>query len=287
LLEHTFSHIPGIGLKTERKLWAAGVSSWDDFLATRAGYFSSERWIDIKACLEQSRRSLIEGDPGFFSGLLPPSEQWRLFNAFRDKAAYLDIETYSLNPNINPITTIALYDGRDVFHYIQGRNLEDFADDIGRYQLLITYNGKAFDVPILEKQFRIRLNQAHIDLRYVLRSLGYTGGLKGCERRLGLDRGELDGVDGYYAVLLWHEYQNNADEKALNTLLAYNVEDVLNLEPLMVMAYNMKLKEAPFDKGPDLAAPLPPRNPFQPDIQTLRKIRNFISNQRQHAYFRR
>jgi len=53
------------------------------------------------------------------------------------------------------------------------------------------------------------------------------------------------------------------------------------------MAYNMKLKEAPFDKGPDLAAPLPPRNPFQPDIQTLRKIRNFISNQRQHAYFRR
>jgi uncharacterized protein YprB with RNaseH-like and TPR domain len=52
------------------------------------------------------------------------------------------------------------------------------------------YNGKTFDVPFIEKYFGIRMNHAHIDLRYVLKSLGYAGGLKRCEKALGLDRGE-------------------------------------------------------------------------------------------------
>jgi len=56
-------------------------------------------------------------------------------------------------------------------------------------------------------------------LRYVLKSLGYSGGLKSCEKALGLDRGDLDGVDGYFAVLLWRDYQKKHNEKALETLL--------------------------------------------------------------------
>ena len=59
------------------------------------------------------------------------------------------------------------------------------------------------------------MNQAHIDLRYLLKSLGYTGGLKGCEKKAGIDRGELDGVNGYFAVLLWQDYQRNRNEKPL------------------------------------------------------------------------
>lgn len=42
---------------------------------------------------------------------------------------------------------------------------------------------------------------AHIDLRYVLASLGYRGGLKGCERQLGLDRQELQDVDGFFSLI--------------------------------------------------------------------------------------
>jgi len=278
LIENTFSHIPGIGAKTERKLWTAGITSWDDFLSAGPGLFSSRRQEDIRAHLERSRINLAKSNPGFFTESLPSSEHWRLFRTFRHKAAYLDIETYSVN-QYNPITTIALYDGQSIFYYIQGRNLEDFADDINNYQMVITYNGKAFDVPIIEKQLRIKMNQAHIDLRYVLASLGYMGGLKGCERQLGLDRGDLDGVDGYYAVLLWHDYQNNYNDKALDTLLAYNIEDVLNLEPLMVMAYNLKMRDVPFLNRPDLPLPLPPKNPFKADIPTLSRIREYILNQ--------
>src|SRR5947199_8147 len=84
-------------------------------------------------------------------------------------------------------------------------------------------------------------NQAHIDLRYPLRSLGYTGGLKGCERQLGVARPGLEDVDGYLAVLLWDEYRRRKNERALETLLAYNAHDTVNLAALMVHAYNGKV----------------------------------------------
>ena len=53
-------------------------------------------------------------------------------------------------------------------------------------KFLITYNGKLFDIPFIENFFNVELNHAQIDLRYILKSLGYVGGLKSCEKQLGL-----------------------------------------------------------------------------------------------------
>jgi hypothetical protein len=122
------------------------------------------------------------------------------------------------------------------------------------------------------------MDQAHIDLRYVLRSLGYGGGLKGCERQLGLQRGDLEGIDGYFAVLLWHDYLKNRNYGALETLLAYNVQDTVNLETLMVLAYNMKVKGTRFARSHGLPMPTQPENPFEADAQTVQRIR------RQHGW---
>jgi uncharacterized protein YprB with RNaseH-like and TPR domain len=119
----------------------------------------------------------------------------------------------------------------------------------------------------------IKLNQVHIDLRYILRSLGYAGGLKGCERKAGIDRGELDGMDGYFAVLLWEDYQRNMNRKALETLLAYNIQDVVNLEMLMVFSYNLKLNETPFVQTHQLSYPSSPKIPFKADLETIERIR--------------
>ena len=130
---------------------------------------------------------------------------------------------------INDITTIALYDGESIQTYVQGQNLEDFIEDIQKYKVIVSYNGKSFDIPFIEHYFNIRLDHAHIDLRYVLYSLGFRGGLKGCERQLGMDRGDLSDIDGFFAVLLWDEYQRTGDQKALDTLLAYNIQDTINL----------------------------------------------------------
>lgn len=186
--------------------------------------------------------------------------------------AYLDIETTGLRYG-DHITTIAIYDGRSIYHYVKGDNLSDFAKDIEKYSLLVTYNGKCFDVPFLEHQFKIKINHAHIDLRYVLKSLGYGGGLKACERSFGIDRKGLADVDGYFAVLLWNDFIRNKNPKALETLLAYNIQDVLNLELLLAMAYNLKLKETPFQDSLRLPLPLLPKPSFEADRETIDKIR--------------
>ena len=67
------------------------------------------------------------------------------------------------------------------------------------------------------------------------------GGLKSCERQLGLERPGLEEIDGYLAVLLWRDYRRRHDPRTLETLLAYNAQDTLVLEALMVEAYNRKL----------------------------------------------
>ncbi|MEE8398677.1 MAG: ribonuclease H-like domain-containing protein [Desulfobacterales bacterium] len=186
--------------------------------------------------------------------------------------AYLDIETTGLEKWACEITTIALYNGESVFYYVNGQNLDDFVGEIDTYDVIVSYNGKSFDVPFIEHYFGITLNQAHIDLRYILASLGYRGGLKSCEIQLGIDRGDLADVDGYFAVLLWYDYTQNGNQKALETLLAYNIQDTVNLETLMVTAYNMKIKDAPFHQD-QLPEPVSPLIPFTVDKGTVDRIK--------------
>ncbi|MCC7374460.1 MAG: ribonuclease H-like domain-containing protein [Verrucomicrobiales bacterium] len=211
-------------------------------------------------------------NPAFFAATLPSNESWRLFSEFREAAAYVDIETTGLGGPGDHITTIALYDGLTIRHYVHGQNLEAFAQDIQEYRLLVTYNGKCFDLPMLRAAFGLPLDQAHIDLRYVLASLGFKGGLKSCERQLGLDRGDLRNVDGFFAVLLWHDYQSRGNPHALETLLAYNIRDVVNLEPLLVKAYNLKVAATPFRAELEQALPTPPVEPFQAHAPTIDRL---------------
>jgi uncharacterized protein YprB with RNaseH-like and TPR domain len=207
------------------------------------------------------------------SKLLPANQCWRLFPEFRNSIAYLDIETTGLDRYFNRITTIALYDGQAIKTYVQGQNLDDFVEDIQKYKVIVSYNGKSFDVPFIEQYFNIRLDHAHIDLRYILYSLGFKGGLKGCERQLDMDRGDLKDIDGFFAVLLWDEYQRNKNQKVLDTLLAYNVQDTITLENLMVTSYNFKLKQTPFYEKLLITESTPPVNPHRVDLGTVEKIK--------------
>jgi hypothetical protein len=93
----------------------------------------------------------------------------------------------------------------------------------------------------------------------VLSSLGYRGGLKRCERQLGLARQGVEDIDGLFAVLLWNDYVENPNPRALETLLAYNTVDVVNLETLLYLAFNLKLKETPFARIHKLTVPPPPK----------------------------
>ena len=273
MLKNTFLHIPGIGIQTEKRLWKSGIKSWDDVTDDRAVVLVSKKRNTVVEHLRESKKQFDSINPNFFFELCPSTQHWRFFPEFRDTTVFLDIETTGLSRHYETITTIALYDGKSIFHYVKDRNLDDFPKDIKKYKVIVTYNGKSFDLPFIERYFGITLNQAHIDLRYVLASLGFKGGLKGCELRLGFQREDLTDIDGFFAVLLWHDYRKNRNEKALETLLAYNIQDVLSLEILMVIAYNLKIGDTPFYLN-RLPEPVLPKTPFKVDINTVERIKS-------------
>ncbi len=271
MLMHTFCHIQGIGRKTEQRLWKAGISTWNDWREPPPFALACSSGI-VPAVLDSSREALAAGLPTFFTRDLTAADHWRIFPHFRNRTAYLDIETTGLADEAE-ITTVALYDGASVRTYVNGDNLDDFIEDIFSYKVLVSYNGKGFDIPFLERYFKTRLDHAHIDLRYVLARLGLKGGLKGCERQLGINRGTLDGVDGFFAVLLWREYERSGNKQALETLLAYNIEDTVNLERLLVEAYNRNIAATPFADHLAIPVPEPADIPYQAHPECVERIK--------------
>lgn len=245
MLKRTFVHVPGVGYVTEQRLWAAGIEGWDHAEALDEGPvgFSAARWRLLQDTLADSRRSLAAGDYVHFARSLNARDHWRAFPDFRGQAAYLDIETDGMTA-WNAVTVVGLYDGLRYRSYVLGENLEQFADDVRQYALLVTYNGASFDLPFLCRRFGPLFDQLHVDLRFALARLDLHGGLKAIERRLGLRReDEIADLSGEDAVWLWREYRHGSNE-ALDLLLAYNRADVENLEHLMELAYRGLWKRA-------------------------------------------
>jgi len=56
-------------------------------------------------------------------------------------------------------------------------------------------------------------------------------------------------------------------------LLAYNVQDTVNLENLMVEAYNLKIKETPFYNSHLIPSPRVKINPYTADLKTVDRIK--------------
>lgn len=276
MLEHSFCLFPGVGHRTEAKIWRAGLATWADALDA-----DLERWPALAQArqvglLDEAGDRLADGDAEWFAARLGTVDQWRLVHDFRGQVGYLDIETTGIGPG-HHITAIALYDATGVRCFVHGIDLDAFAAAVAGCRLLCTYNGKSFDVPIIERELQVQLPRAHVDLRYLLKAVGLQGGLKRCEQALGLGRGELDGVDGYFAVVLWQWWRARGDPRALDTLCAYNAADVLSLEQLLAHGVNQQLTHLPFGDVPALQAGLAPRNPYQASPVLLDELRRLAA----------
>ncbi len=243
MLKRTFIHLPGVGPRFEGHFWRQGLSTWEDFLAAKhVRGLSRSRFDWLKAELQGSFDHLE--DPAYFADRLQAGEHWRLFHQFRPRTAYLDIETTgTVWPGLL-VTVVGLYDGQNMSQFVQGHNLQKFPEIISKFDLLVTFNGTQFDLPVLRAYFpKLCLPPAHVDLRFLMARLGYKGGLKRIEPRFGINRpNEVNGMDGYMAVLLWQRYQRG-DKGALELLLTYNREDVVNLEVLMDAAFRMSREQ--------------------------------------------
>lgn len=249
MLRYTFIHIPGVGEKTEQFLWQNNILSWEDYLKNPYQVrLPGNIHPQLSLFLRFSLNALLRGNVYFFKKLLPEKELWRIYPEFKKKTAFLDIETTGLEAGGRSyVTVVGLFDGERTHFFIQGKNMNDFARVIRKYSVIVTYNGKQFDLPFLKYAFNgLDFPHAHIDLKYLLQRLGYFGGLKKIEKALGIKRGRrVKNLSGFDAVKLWNRYLDGEPE-ALELLLEYNREDVVNLKYLMEFAYQRMIQSLPF-----------------------------------------
>lgn len=239
LLECTYLHAQGIGRQTEVRLWQAGATDWNAYQAhpdTAWPLTAAQRAL-LTPMVAESQTRLDTEDYAWFAKQLPPSEHWRAITAFGHRLAFVDIETNG-GMSAGDLTVVGVFDGYRMRQYVQGHNLEQFPEAIEDAAVLVTFFGTGFDIPFLRRAFpQMPLPQMHVDLCYLWKRLGVKGGLKRIEQQMGIQRSNAtSGLSGLDAVRLWREYKRGR-ERSLETLLAYNADDVRNMSELLAEGY--------------------------------------------------
>lgn len=143
---------------------------------------------------------------------------------------YLDIETSFRSE----VTVVGLLRGDRGLTQLVGDAIDRPAleDVLCGLDTLCTFNGESFDLPVLRRAYGVGLLERFrsLDLSLECRRIGMRGGLKRIEMGMQIPR-RLRGVSGYDAMTLWDRWQRG-DREALQTLLEYNADDVVNLELL-------------------------------------------------------
>lgn len=239
MLHRTFQFIKGIGSVTEKRFYKANIMTWHDVQTKpRPTSIAVRLWNNLQQQIPPLQRALASKNGIELNRLIHSDLHWRMIPHFLEEIAYLDIETTGSSMFNSYTTSIAVFDGKEIHTFVRHRNLDQFPSFIQRFPAIATYFGKGFDIPVLKHEFKMEFPQVHFDLCPILHKLGLKGGLKGVEHALHLNRGMIEGVEGECAVELWHRYLRTKEERYLNTLVAYNAEDVINLEFLLYYAYN-------------------------------------------------
>lgn len=229
MLAVTFQHLDGIGPKKERALWRAGIESWDAFESIRRVQRPLFRDGEdpVYLALESSRRALNEGSVDFFAERLPRQEHYRIAFTFPSKTIFLDIETTGLSLYYDEVTMVGWASGSEYHAYVVGGDDSHLRRALSDARIIVTFNGSLFDLPFLRKHFPyFTIPPVHVDLRFLARRVGLSGGQKNIEHSVGLRRRTiLEGLRGEAAPLLWHKYKRG-DIEALKLLFDYNRADV-------------------------------------------------------------
>ncbi len=247
MITHTFAHIPGVSIMAESFLWNRGIRNWDDLFRIGPRIWLPRRlYLRIAEELTLSQEALSKGDLSYFTNRLAPKLYWRVIREFQKQAIYLDIEATGLNPAIDKITVIGIYDGKEVRSFYRGKNLEEATAILQANRFWVTYMGSYFDLPFLKLNFPQLSPEFHLDLHALSRYDGQPVSLKSLEKKIGIYREEpLCYLNGSSAVELWQKHQNG-DSCAMKLLLRYNGEDIINLENLLIYTYNYYIRRTPF-----------------------------------------
>ena len=235
MIDKSFIFLERVGSRLEEKIWKSGIRDWDCFLTMeKVKGLSRHRKLYYDRKITDAKKALYNFDSGYFLGLLPQSEMWRLYDFFREDVVFVDIETSGFGRKEDYITVFGLYDGISTKIMIQGINLDYglLKKELERYKLIVTFNGASFDIPFAEKRHPGLFPKVpNFDVKHLAGKLGLKGGLKSIEKSLGIKRKDVIGsVSGGDAFRLWRTYRATGDEHYLNLLVEYNEEDIINLK---------------------------------------------------------
>ena len=173
---------------------------------------------------------------------------------FRDmNIGVLDIETTGLNPSRNRFILGGIYNNREkIVHQIFAQNrseekkaLELYLDEICRTDVVITYNGKHFDMPFIYRRMAENGITAgrplpyNLDLYLVLNGHSpvkkFVPNLKQktVENYMGLWQTRNDEISGGESVDLYNIYEKTGEASLERKILLHNSDDVQQLTRLI------------------------------------------------------
>jgi uncharacterized protein YprB with RNaseH-like and TPR domain len=216
----------------------------------RLNRFSSS---DLESCMDMMRET----------GAVPD----------RDRIVFLDTETTGVqgSAGICPFLVGLGYFSGDEFHMLQ-YFIRDFDEEpsmlyalgelLERFSMVITYNGRAFDLPLLEARFTLsRLenpfkDKSHLDLLFSARRLWRNG--HGSCRLIALEQQMISfmrgpDVPGAMIPRAYFDYLQRRPNPTLRNVFSHNVHDVVSLAALTIHACDrVNLEPAPLDDPLDL-----------------------------------
>lgn len=172
------------------------------------------------------------------------------------EAAFLDTETTGLAGGAGTaafLIGVGFVDGdrfrvRQYFmrdYHEEAALLHALAEDLRRFRHLVTFNGKMFDVPLLDARYRLNRERfplaevSHFDLLHPARRL-WKARLESCRLQslevelLGLTR--VGDVPGEQIPQIYFDYVRRRDARALARVFEHNRQDIVSLAALAVLA---------------------------------------------------
>lgn len=226
MLLNTFRHIKGIGKKSELSLWEKGITDWEKYLKANGNQlplFTSHKRDPILSSINAYKR----GDIGFFARTLPNSEYYRIALTYPGETLFLDIETTGLSIYYDYLTLVGWSLGQKYGVCFRDQDATELIAVLESAKAIVTFNGAIFDLNFLKKTFPgIYIPPVHIDLRFLARRVGLSGGQKKIEPEIGFERPEsIKEMEGESAPVLWYKYRRG-DREALKQLITYNHADI-------------------------------------------------------------
>jgi uncharacterized protein YprB with RNaseH-like and TPR domain len=171
------------------------------------------------------------------------------------RACFLDTETTGLSGGTGTMAFVVglgffVEEGFRLHQYFlrdpgdEPAMVEALAERLAEFEALVSFNGRAFDVPILENRFILArippptMGVPHLDLLQPARRL-YRYRLSSCaltslEREvLGVSRDQAD-VPGGVIPYLYRDYLRTGDAREMKRVLYHNAVDILSLVTLAV-----------------------------------------------------